>query len=182
MKEIALHILDVSENGIRAGAGFLDILVDEDHRTNRLLVEIKDDGRGIPPDMLPRVTDPFVSSRKTRRVGLGLSLFEAAAKRCAGTLLISPGKPRGTVVTATFQYDHIDRAPIGDMATTVMTLVMSSPALDLRYTHRVNGAAFTFDTTEVRKELAGVDIASPAVFGQLAGLIKKKLGQLGAGP
>lgn len=178
MREIALHILDVAENGIQAGASHIQITVDENRRRNRLTVEICDNGRGMPPEMVSKVTDPFVSTRTTRRVGLGLSLMEAAARRCAGEFSVASTEGRGTRVKASFQYDHIDRAPLGDLAGTVMTLVAGNAAVEFTYVHKVNEAVFTFDTVDIRRELAGIDISSPGVFGQLAALIKKNLDRL----
>ena len=84
MRELSLHILDVAENGITAGANCIDIIVNEERDTNHIAITITDNGPGIPQEMIENVTDPFVTSRTTRRVGLGLSLLAAAAKRCDG--------------------------------------------------------------------------------------------------
>ncbi len=145
--------MDVAENGITAGAGCIHIIIDEERIENRLSVVIKDNGKGMSSDMLCKVTDPFVTSRKKRRVGLGLSLLNEAAKRCAGDFLIESEPGKGTVVTATFIYDHIDRAPIGDIAGTITMLIAGNPDIDFVYDHVIDGKGFAIDSRELRDEL-----------------------------
>ncbi|QTA87409.1 ATP-binding protein [Desulfonema magnum] len=178
MREIALHIMDIAENGITAGAACVHILVHEARSENWLKIEIRDDGEGIPSDMLNKVTDPFVTARTTRRVGLGLSLLKTAAERCEGdfAILSEPGK--GTRITATFRYDHIDRAPIGDMAGSVSMLIMGNPDVDFVYTHTVDASIFTMDTREIRRELGEDTLADPSVIIQLTQSIRKKVFEL----
>ncbi len=118
----------------------LDIL--EDTRKDTLTITIADDGCGIPADMLPNITNPFVTSRTTRRVGLGLPLFKDAAEACDGFFSIT--------------HSHIDRAPLGNMADTVMTMVMSFGSADLVYKHEYNGSVFECDTREI-KAILGED-------------------------
>ncbi|MBU1181265.1 MAG: ATP-binding protein [Proteobacteria bacterium] len=177
MREISLHIMDVAENGITAGAGCIHILIDEERIENRLKVVIKDNGKGIPPDMLRKVTDPFVTSRTTRRVGLGLSLLKEAAKRCDGDFSVESEPGRGTSVTATFRYDHIDRAPIGDIAGTITMLIAGNPDIDFVYDHVIDGNRFAIDTRELRAELEE-SLADPALLFHLKKQIEEELRKL----
>lgn len=175
MKELSLHIMDLAENGITAEARLIRIRVSEDTRANRLAIEIADDGRGIPPAMLDTITDPFVTTRTTRRVGLGLSLFKAAAERCGGTFHIESQPGVGTRVLAEFVHDHIDRAPLGNMAGTLVSLLAGYPEIDIEYTHMYDGKSFEFDTREIRVELEGVPLSEPAVIQHLRHAIKEQL-------
>ena len=178
MREIALHILDVAENGITAGAGVIEIEVVEARRGNLLTVVIRDNGSGIPHDMIAKVTDPFVTSRTTRRVGLGLSLFRMASIQCEGDFSVESEPGRGTSVSATFLFDHIDRAPVGDMASTVTTLIAGNPGVEFVYTHRVDDEEFVFDTREIREELDGPSLSDPRVLTLLNETIREALARL----
>lgn len=180
MKELALHILDIAENGISAGATCVSILVNEDRVENRLTMEIEDNGRGMSPEMLKNVTDPFVTSRTTRRVGLGLSLLQAAAQRCEGDFKIESNPGKGTRVNAFFRYDHIDRAPVGDTAGSLTSLMIANPEVDFIYTHRVDGEDFTLDTTEIRQEMEGFSMSDPSVLILLSKTIRKAVTELRA--
>ncbi len=180
MKELALHILDIAENGIAAGARCISILVDEDRINNRLTVEVEDNGRGMSSEMLKKVTDPFVTSRTTRRVGLGLSLLQMAAQRCDGEFKIESKQGKGTRVIASFRYDHIDRAPVGDTASSLTSLMIANPETDFIYTHRVDGNDFTLDTTEIRQEMEGFSFSDPAVLIHLTKTIRKAVAELRA--
>lgn len=175
MREIALHIMDIAENGIAGGADCIHITIDEARNNNRLRIEIRDNGRGIPPEMFKRVTDPFITSRTTRRVGLGLSLLEAAARRCVGEFDIVSEPGKGVCVKAEFEFDHIDRAPVGDMASSITTLICGNPDVDFVYTHTVNKEIFNLDTREIKKELEDVSITEPAVIHHLTESIKNEL-------
>jgi anti-sigma regulatory factor (Ser/Thr protein kinase) len=178
MREIALHIMDIAENGISAGADCIHILVNEARKENRLKIELSDNGSGIPPDMLAKVTDPFVTSRTTRRVGLGLSLLKAAAERCEGTFAIESEPGKGTRVSAEFRYDHIDRAPLGDMAGSVPLLIVSHPKIDFVYVHLINGKEFVLDTREIRKEPDAPSLSDPSMFFQLTEIIREAISEL----
>ncbi len=170
--------MDIAENGMAAGASRIEILVNENRSGNLLTVEIKDNGRGIPPDMLANITDPFVTTRTTRRVGMGLSLLKAAAERCGGHFEIHSEVGKGTRTSATFQYNHIDRAPLGDMAGTVMLLIAGQPEIDFLYTHIIDGKDFVLDTAEIKAELGDISIAEPAVIRQLKESVEEMLAHL----
>jgi len=178
MKEIALHIMDIAENGITAGADTIEILLDEKRLDNHLMLTIKDNGRGIPLEILNRVTDPFYTSRTTRRVGLGLSLLKAAAERCNGKFELSSTPGKGSQVTASFEYNHLDRAPIGDMANTLGIIIMGNPDIDFTYKHIINGKEFEMDTREIREELEGVSISDAGVVQYLMKTIRSAIDQL----
>ena len=109
MRELSLHLLDIVQNALEAGASRVQITVNEDARHNRLTITVEDNGRGMDAEMLARVADPFFTTRKTRHVGLGIPLFKAAAQRCAGDLIITSEPGQGTKVVAEMQRDHIDR-------------------------------------------------------------------------
>jgi len=178
LKEISLHIMDIAENGIAAGAGLVRIHVDEQRTSDRLLIKITDDGKGIPEGMIDRVVDPFVTSRKTRRVGLGLSLLKAAAERCDGRFVLSSEPGEGTSVEATFRYSHIDRAPLGDMGQSIGVLIIGNPDTDFLYTHRVEEDDFGLDTREIRREVAPLTLTNPKVYQHLVQTIGSALADL----
>ncbi len=178
MREISLHILDIVENGITAGADCIHIQVVESRADNLLKIIVRDNGRGIPAEKLDKLQDPFVTSRTTRRVGLGLPLLAAAAERCDGKMAVTAGAGGGTQVTATFGYNHIDRAPLGDMASTLTTLIMGNPQIDFVYTHIINNEEFILDTRELKEELGVDSLEDPMVIHQLGKSIRSALTEL----
>lgn len=158
MRELALHILDIAQNSLEAGATDIEIAIHEDLERDQLDIQVTDNGRGMDAEMLSKVLDPFVTTRTTRRMGLGLPLFAAAAERCAGKLDIFSEPGQGTTVTATFQHSHIDRAPLGDMQATLMAVILADERVRIRYSHLVADKAFELDTDEIRQELEGVPL------------------------
>ncbi len=171
MKEIALHILDIVENSISAGASRINIMINQVYKNDFILIDIRDNGRGIPRDLLENVTDPFTTSRTTRRVGLGISLFKAAAQRSNGDLLIQSVENKGTALTATFEKDHIDTAPLGDMGGTIQILIAGSSEVDIRYRHVLPKGDFYIDTREIKADLGGIDITTPSVLEKIKEII-----------
>ncbi len=175
VKELSLHILDVSENGINAGADLVRITVEEARTDNRLRIIIADNGRGIPAGLIQNVTDPFYTTRTTRRVGLGLSLFEAAARQCNGSMRVESMPGKGTSVTAEFEYNHIDRAPLGDMVGTLISLIIGYPDVEFEYIHTVNSRCFEMKTTDIKNMFDGRPVSDPAVFRKLRTVLQDGL-------
>jgi hypothetical protein len=178
LRELSLHILDIAENGVTAGADCIEILVEEARVDDRLKIVIRDNGKGLPPEKRAKLTDPFVTTRTTRRVGLGLSLLAAAAQRCDGDLSVSSESRQGTEVTATFRFSHIDRAPLGDVASTITILIMGNPDIDFVYTHIINGKDFSLDTREIKNEMEDLSLTDPIVIHHLTESIRSSLHQL----
>jgi len=158
MRELSLHILDIIQNSITASARDIELTIIEDVKSDLFLIKVFDNGRGIRGDRLRQVTDPFVTSRTTRRVGLGLSLFQEAARRCGGNLEIESTTGQGTRVTAYFKYTHIDRAPLGDIQGTLISLMALNPEIHYRYHHIYNENEFILDTEDIKKILGDIDI------------------------
>ena len=116
MLELALHVLDILQNAVEAGATHVDLAVLEDEPSDRLTITVIDDGRGMDEETTRRVLDPFYTTRTTRHVGLGLPLYSAAAEGAGGGLTILSHPGEGTTIEASFQLSHPDRQPLGDMA------------------------------------------------------------------
>ena len=164
MLELSLHILDIVNNSVKAGAQLVTFTVEEKIVEDVLRIRIDDDGCGMEEDFLKEVLDPFRTTRTTRKVGMGLSLFRAAAQQTGGDLTISSQKGVGTSVCAWFHYHHIDRQPLGNMSETMMTLISGNITMDFVYRHVVNEKEFVFDTREVKKILGQeVDFTCPEV-------------------
>ena len=146
MQDFSLHILDVAENSITAGASRIGIKIIEDTEKNLFLLEISDNGQGMDEEMFRNARDPFYTTRTTRKVGLGLPLLAQAARECNGDIEIKTAKGEGTTVTATFQYDHIDRKPLGDIEKTMVVLIASNPDIDFVLEHERNKNTYILDT------------------------------------
>jgi len=165
MRELSLHILDVLENALEAGATEVTLEIDEDLRADRLVIAVRDNGRGMDAQTARRALDPFFTTRTTRHVGLGLPLFAAAARRCEGDLSLVSAPGQGTAVTATFQHSHVDRAPLGDLTGTLLAFLLSERGAGLHfvYRHLVNGRSFDLDTSAIRAELGDIPLSHPLV-------------------
>lgn len=176
MRELSMHILDLAQNSIAAGAKNLEIEVAADARKDTLTIAIRDDGRGMSAEFVAKVEDPFTTTRTTRRVGLGIPMFAEAARACDGRLAIQSAPGRGTELVATFRLSHIDRAPLGDMASTLVTIVAVNPDLRVRYVHRVDDAKFVLDTNEIREQLDGVPLSEAPVLRWIAEYVRENIG------
>ena len=158
MKELSLNILDVAKNSVKAGATRIVIRIEE--RDGWRTLSIIDNGCGMPPEFVARVTDPFTTTRTTRPVGMGLPLLKLAAQQTGGDLYIESSvvPPTGTTVRATFKIYHLDCVPVGDYAGSVVTLIQGSPEIDWLFVYdREDGKSVTLDTAEVRAIL-GPDV------------------------
>jgi anti-sigma regulatory factor (Ser/Thr protein kinase) len=163
VRELSLHVLDVLENAVEAGASRIELEIDENLKTDTMVIEVRDNGPGMSEEAIDEVLNPFYTTRKTRHVGLGLPLFSEAARRCDGDLTLESEVGKGTRVTATFRYSHIDRAPLGDMASVLMAVLLSERPLDLGYTHRMNQDEFRFDSAEIREQLEEIPLNHPKI-------------------
>ncbi|MDK2784343.1 MAG: hypothetical protein PWQ41_668 [Bacillota bacterium] len=181
MEELALHILDLVQNALAAGATEVVIEIKEDTAGDRLVITITDNGCGMDQEFVRRVLDPFTTTRTTRRVGLGLSLLAMAARQAGGDLQVASEKGKGTTVTATFRLQHWDRPPLGDVPATLVTVLAGAPKLDLTYRHTVDGRTFTFRAWEVQRELGGVPINDPKVLTFLKRYLEEELTSLHGG-
>jgi anti-sigma regulatory factor (Ser/Thr protein kinase) len=158
MQEISLNILDLAQNSISAGATLIEISVEENMAEDKLTVTIIDNGSGMTPEQLCAVTDPFYTTRTTRKVGLGVPFFKMAAEMSGGRFEINSKIGFGTSVCGVFGLTNIDRMPIGDVNSTVTTLIYCNPELDFVYKRSHDGKSFTFDTREARIVLGDVPL------------------------
>ena len=179
MKELSMHILDIVENSVRAGSPTVDITITEDTEANKLSFVIVDKGKGMSAEMAARLQDPFVTSRTARKVGLGIPLLAQTCHQCGGTLNITTAPGEGTTIEASMQMDSIDRPPLGDIGETIRVMIIMRPEVDFLYTHRVNGAAYTLDTVEIKEALEDVPLSDPAVMQWLKEEIEGGLAEIG---
>lgn len=164
MRELSMHILDLAQNSIVANATLIEIEVTADTAADTLKIAIHDNGKGMSAEFLARVEDPFTTTRTTRRVGLGIPMFAEAAHECDGDLTVRSEPGNGTSVEASFRLSHIDRAPLGDIASTLVALIAANPGIDFVYRQRVERSEFVLDTREVKAQLDGVPINESAVL------------------
>ena len=174
MKELSLNILDITENSVKAGATLTEISITESG--NKLTISIKDDGCGMSEDIVRSVVDPFYTTRTTRKVGMGIPLFKMAAEQTGGKLEIisKTGEDHGTTVTAYFYKDHLDFTPLGDVISTVTTLIQGHPDTDFLFTHLIDDKEIRLDTRELRAVLEGVPLNTYDVLEWIRGYLEEQ--------
>ncbi|MEE1085556.1 MAG: ATP-binding protein [Schaedlerella sp.] len=150
MPEISLNILDVAENSVRANASLIEIEISAQTAADRLTIVIRDNGCGMTKEQVEKVQDPFFTTRTTRKVGLGVPFFKMAAESTGGSFSIISEPGKGTEVEAVFGLSHIDRMPLGDISSTIHTLVVFNEEIDFVYRYRYDKDEFTMDTREFR--------------------------------
>ncbi len=172
MRELSLHLLDIAENSISAKAKNITIEVSEDLRTDLLQMSVQDDGCGMSPEMAASVIDPFVTTRTTRKVGLGIPLLKEAAEACNGGLSLTSKIGEGTTISVKFQHSHIDRMPLGDLATTLLHLLVANPSVHWLFIYTYNGHGFIFDDQPVKAELEGLPLSEPSILSCLREMLQ----------
>jgi len=172
MKDLSLHILDIVQNSIRAKATLIGIEITEHPKENNLIISVLDDGTGMSPEQLQRAIDPFYTSRTTRKVGLGLSLFTG------GSFSIESELGKGTKVTAVFGLNHFDRPVMGDLVGTLLILICSPDAPDYVFKHQTPSGEFEFNTRDIKQTLEDVPITHPDVRNFLKEMLQENLEQI----
>lgn len=165
MKELSLNILDVTENSVKAGASLTQILLEETDVT--LTIKIIDNGCGMDEETVKSVVDPFYTTRTTRKVGLGVPLLKMAAEQTDGRFSVKSNVSEdnhGTSVTAVFNKNHLDFTPLGDIISTLTTLIQGHPDTDFYFSHKKGGDEVTLDTRELRQVIEGVPLNSYEVI------------------
>ena len=174
MKELSLNILDITENSVKAGATLTEITINE--TSDKLVISIKDDGCGMSEETVRSVTDPFYTTRTTRSVGLGIPLFKLAAEQTGGGLEIfsDTGEQHGTTVTARFYKNHLDFTPLGDVISSMTTLIQGHPDTDFLFVHTICGKEIRLDTRELRGVLEGVPLNTFEVLEWIKGYLEEQ--------
>lgn len=181
MRELSLHLLDIAENSISAKAKKITIEVIEDLQTDLLKLSVQDDGCGMTPEMAASVIDPFVTTRTTRKVGLGIPLLKEAAEACNGSLALESRVGEGTKITVQFQHSHIDRMPLGDIVTTLLHLLVANPIIHWIFKYRFNDEEFVFDDEPVKSAVEGVPLSEPSVLSCLREMLETGIRDAQAG-
>ena len=182
MREIALHLLDIAENSVAARATVISISICENLIDDTLHASVQDNGRGMDPDILIRVTDPFVTSRTTRKVGLGIPLLKAAAEACNGYLSITSTPATGTRLEVEFQRSHIDRMPLGDITGTILTLIVAYPQINWVFNYKIvtpqGNNEYIFNDKPIKEYLEDIPLSEPEVLTYLRELLESGVSNL----
>ena len=178
MIELSLHILDIAQNSIRAKANQIEVHIIENPKKNDYRIEIKDDGEGMDAETLAHVTDPFYTTRTSRKVGLGIPMLKQHAEQCDGHFQIESTPGIGTHLSVTFGYHHIDRPVLGDIAGTILILLANENETEVLYRHQTLQGEFNFDSREIKKILDGTPIATREIREFLQAMILENLEQI----
>jgi len=178
VEDLSQHILDIAFNSLEAGATDLTITVREDTVANILAFGVLDNGRGITQNDIPKITDPFFTTKKHKRVGLGVPLLQEAVQRCGGNLEIKALPRKGTSVTAVFPHDHLDRAPLGDITGTLIALITGRQPVNLTYRHKYNNRNFLFNTRKLCIHLGAIPLQTPEVLVWLQNYLDENIANL----
>lgn len=164
MQDLSLHLLDIAENSVRGGANLIKLEVIEDLAQNQLILKVEDNGQGMDEQMLQHVSNPFFTTRTTRRVGLGIPLLKQNCELSGGHLRIKSEKGKGTLLVAVMQYNHVDRPPLGDMPATIITLISAYPKIDWIYKYTKGEDSIEVDTRALKYVLKDVPINHPEIL------------------
>ncbi len=159
-----MHILDIVENSVNAGATQVTVSIEENQKLDRLNIEITDNGKGMDDAMVGKALDPFVTTKEGKRVGLGLSMLSEAARKAGGEMTMDSRPGKGTSIRATFELTHLDRQPLGDMTETMITLIIGNPDVEFRYSHKTNTSTLTWSTARIREVFGDVFRSRPDVI------------------
>lgn len=164
MEDISLHIIDIAENSVAAGAALVWISIIMEPEKDLFTLLIEDDGRGMPEEFVVKALDPFCTTRTTRKIGMGLSLLAQSARETGGDIMVHSVPNEGTTVTAVFKPSHIDMKPLGSIADTITALIAGNPHTDFRFSCCKGSRDCHLDTRELRSVLEEVPVNSAEVL------------------
>ena len=182
MKELSLNILDITENSTKAKAELVKIEIIESENT--LCITITDDGTGMTEQTLESVANPFYTTRTTRKVGMGIPLFRMAAEMTGGNLTIASKhidehpESHGTTVSALLYKNHIDFTPLGDVVSTVTTLIQGHPEVDFVFSHKTDRGTVSLDTRELRVVLEDIPLDTFEVLTWIKGNLEEQYSEI----
>jgi len=175
MKDLSMHIMDIMQNSVVAGASLITMEIAESRKDNFWQFSISDDGCGMDANTLAKVTDPYYTSRTTRKVGLGIPLLKQNAERCGGFLNMESEPGKGTTLVSRFELTHLDRPVLGDVPGVIVLTVSAHPEIEFVYTHKTNDGEFVFDTREIKEVLEGMPLSDPKIIRYLREMIEENL-------
>jgi len=178
MNDLSLHIIDIIQNSLSAGAGIIKLTVEEDIPRDSLVIIIEDNGRGMTKEVAERLEDPFYTTRTTRRVGMGIPLFKQSALQSGGGLSITSEVGKGTVVRAWFVHSNIDRPPLGDIANSFVLMVSANPNMHFVLKYIFNGREYVFDSVEVAEVLGDISLSDVRVIKMLEEMVDENIKEL----
>lgn len=178
MQDIAMHVLDIGMNSIKAKASQVTIQLTENTLSHELSLSFIDNGVGMTAEELKQAQNPFYTSRSTRKVGLGIPFIKAAAEMCGGKFLLQSQKGEGTILNVTFDTSNIDCPPLGSIADSIVNLMVFDETINLIFEYVRNSSEFTISTFEIKQELEDVSMSEPAIRIWLTDFIKENMERL----
>ena len=175
MKTLSDHILDIIQNSLNAKSTLIEIIIDMDKKHDLCILKISDNGCGMSEEVLKQASNPFFTTRLTRKVGLGLALLKQNAEMANGKFAIFSEVNKGTEVEASFQYSHFDRPELGDVWDTLYLTMLGNKNLELNYEHRTNKGSFKFSSAEIQKSIEGVSMQQSDVREAIIDFIKNNI-------
>lgn len=178
MKELSLHVYDLMENSIAAKASLIELTINDSIKDNIYSFTINDNGKGMSQEFLAKVTDPWTTTRTTRKVGIGLPLIKMNTELCGGGMVIESELGKGTTLRFWFQHDHIDRPPMGDLAGTIVMLCSQHEDIHFIYKHITDKDEYIFDTDEVKEALDGMSMNDITIIKYLKEMVQENLEEI----
>lgn len=175
MKTLALNILDISQNSIRARADEINIAISESSEQDLYKIVIEDNGKGIPPDILKNVADPFVTTRTRRRMGMGLALLKYHSELTGGNIEVISDEGKGTKVKAVMSFKHIDRQPLGDITGVIRILIAGNQGINFTYRHTTDAGEYMFSSDETKKFLEVERLYDAELLDSISSMINENL-------
>lgn len=179
MAELCLHIIDLAENSVRAGAQTITIGLARSTPLDKLELTITDDGCGMDEETAIRVQDPFFTTKGGKKVGLGIPLLKAAAEMTNGTFQLTSSLGKGTTIQAAFQLSHIDTPPVGALSDTLFTLLVAHEGVNFAFQIISDEREFTLSTPVIREQVGDMPLTHPDILAFLRPYISENVAELG---
>ncbi len=164
MEDLAMHLIEILMNSVHAAATKIYVTFFNSEKNDKIEIIVEDNGKGMDEEKAKSVSDPFVTSRKTRKIGMGLAFLKGLCEMCNGSYTLESGVGIGTMVTANIQKSHIDVPPLGDIGEMSMAVIQANEDIDYKLHYVTDNGEFLFDTEIIKKELDGISLIEPEIL------------------
>lgn len=182
IKELSLNILDIAMNSVKAKADTVHINLTETEDTFK--IEIEDNGTGMTKEIYESVTDPFCTTRTTRKVGMGIPLLKLSAEQTGGYFEIQTKHEddfpdeHGTKTTALFYKNHMDFTPLGDIVSSLVTLIQGNDEINWNFVHSFGEKEVRLHTEELKQILGDIPLSSYEVINWISEYLKEQYAEM----